>query len=89
LGSAILDWVINAHFRHSEFAVVVHDDYQGKGLGYKLLDMLIGIAQEKGLSEINGGILSDNKRMLKVCEELGFIVTHLPDGISNASLVLK
>ncbi len=39
--------IIEPDFRSSEFAVVVHDDFQVKGLGYKLVDMLIGIAHEK------------------------------------------
>jgi len=46
--------IIEPDFKKGEFAVVVHDDYQGKGLGYKLVDMLIGIGQEKGLEKIYG-----------------------------------
>ena len=36
-----------------------------------------------------GIVLTDNERMLTVCRELGFIIKHLPDGISMAELVLK
>jgi acetyltransferase len=81
--------IIEPDFRNGEFAVVVHDDYQGKGLGYKLVDMLIGIAQEKGLEELYGIVLTDNKRMIMICEELGFAIKHLPGGISRVELVLK
>lgn len=81
--------VIEPDLRNGEFAVVVHDDYQGKGLGYKLIDMLIGIAQEKGLEELYGIVLTDNRRMIGICEELGFTVEYLPDGISRVELVLK
>lgn len=81
--------IIEPDIRTGEFAVVVHDDYQGKGLGYKLLDLVIGIAAEKGLENIFGIILTDNKKMLKMCEDLGFTIKHLPDGISRAELGLK
>ncbi|MCX9084048.1 MAG: bifunctional acetate--CoA ligase family protein/GNAT family N-acetyltransferase [Candidatus Methanoperedens sp.] len=44
--------IIDPDFKKGEFAVVVRDDYQRKGIGYKLLDMLIGIAAEKELEMI-------------------------------------
>lgn len=75
--------------KSGEFAILVHDDYQGKGLGYKLIDMLIGIAQEKGLEEIFGIVLTKNRRMLNVCKMQGFTVERLPDGLSSVKLLLK
>ncbi len=64
--------------RSGEFAVLVHDGFQGHGLGYKLVDVMIGIAQEKGLERIYGDVLSDNRRMLAVCRKLGF-TTEIAD----------
>jgi len=81
--------IIEPDFNGSEFAVVVHDEFQGKGLGYKLVDMLIGVAQDKGLGEVTGTVLTDNMSMLRVCETLGFTVTHQPEGVSSARLALK
>ncbi len=75
--------------KSGEFAILVHDDYQGKGLGYKLIDMLIGIAQDKGLEEIFGIVLTKNRRMLSVCKMLGFTVERLPDSLSSVRLHLK
>lgn len=80
--------IVESDYKKGEYAIVVHDDYQGKGLGYKLLDMLIGIAQEKGLEMIHGIVLTENKRMLEICEALGFTIKHLPEGISNVELIL-
>jgi hypothetical protein len=34
-------------------------------------------------------VLTDNSKMLRACEELGFSVSHLPDGISMVELDLK
>jgi acetyltransferase len=75
--------------KSAEYAVLVHDDYQGKGLGYKLLDVLIGIAQEKGLEEIYGFVLADNTKMLNICRKLGFTIKGLPDKIDRVRLPLK
>ncbi len=80
--------IIEADLKSAEFAVVVHDDYQGRRLGYKLLDTLIGIAQEKNLDKIYGVILNENKRMLQVCEELGFTKKPLEQGLVQAELAL-
>ncbi|PKQ16449.1 MAG: acetyl-CoA synthetase [Actinobacteria bacterium HGW-Actinobacteria-7] len=71
-----------------EFAVLVHDEFQGKGLGFKLTDVIIGIAQEKGLREINGYIDSSNRRMLRVVSELGFIAESSEDGVTTVRLDL-
>ncbi|HMD78399.1 MAG TPA: GNAT family N-acetyltransferase, partial [Nitrososphaerales archaeon] len=58
--------------RRGEFAVVISDQYQGKGLGRKLVDMVIDIAQEKRLESIYGLVLRDNQNMLGLCREMGF-----------------
>jgi acetyltransferase len=71
-----------------EFAVVVHDDFQGKGLGYKLTDVIIGIAQEKGLREITGYIDAANHRMLQVVSELGFDTVRTVEDVTTVRLGL-
>jgi acetyltransferase len=81
--------IVESDLKSGEFAVLVHDNFQGKGLGYKLTDMMIGIAQEKGLEKVYGFILTENKKMLKISEELGFTIKHLPDELSKVELILK
>lgn len=80
--------IIEPDFKKGEFAVVVHDNYQRRGLGYKLVDMLIGIGQEKGLDKIYGEVLSNNKGMLKICERLGFTAKRMPERITEVELTL-
>jgi len=80
--------VIQPDLTSSEFAVLVHDRLQGQGLGYKLVNLLIGIAREKGLDEIVGTVLSDNERMLRLCRRLGFTTRLAPSGVSKAILRL-
>jgi len=55
-----------------EFAVVIADKYQGRGLGTKLVDMLIEFAREKGIDTVYGTIMSENIKMIQLCEKLGF-----------------
>jgi acetyltransferase len=57
-----------------EFATLVADDFQEVGLGHKLTDMLIGIAQEKGLKSMYGVILRDNAKMVGLVRSLGFTI---------------
>lgn len=72
-----------------EFAVLVHDEFQGRGLGFKLTDTIIGIAQEKGLREISGYIDANNRRMLRVVTELGFIAEDTVDCVTTVRLILE
>src|SRR5208282_3141025 len=68
--------------------VVVADAHQGKGLGTKLVDMLIGFAKEKGVTSIYGVIMTDNLAMIRFCEKLGFTIRRIPDNVI-AELKLK
>jgi acetyltransferase len=57
-----------------EFALVVADDFNGKGLGSRLMLSIMDAAREKGLSEIDGLVLANNPAMLKLMRSLGFSV---------------
>ncbi len=64
--------IIEPGDKRAEFAVVVADDFAGQGLGTKLVDMLIGIGEEKRLETIYGIVLPENRHMLNLCRALGF-----------------
>ncbi len=66
-----------------ELAILIHDQYQGSGLGAKLMDMLMGIAADKGLDHIYGTVLNENKRMLGLCRKLGFRLERQADGMTT------
>jgi acetyltransferase len=55
-----------------EFALVIADTMRGKGLGQKLMVALMEAARSMGLSVIEGEVLSNNYRMLKLMTRLGF-----------------
>jgi len=69
----------------AEFAILVHDNYQGMGLGVKMIDILIGIGQDKGLDRIYGTVLNENQRMLELCRRLGFRIESRSDGVSTVT----
>ena len=63
----------------AEFAVVVSDAWQGRGLGTHLLEKLIQIGREEKLEAITGSILRENIAMLRICHHLGFQIYEEPD----------
>jgi len=81
--------IMESDMKSGEFAVLIHDDYQNRGLGYKLVDMLIGVAQEKRLERMYGVVLSDNYRMLNICRKSGFRMEAIADGLTHVELILR
>ncbi|MGA2518833.1 MAG: bifunctional acetate--CoA ligase family protein/GNAT family N-acetyltransferase [Thermodesulfobacteriota bacterium] len=81
--------IMNPDLTSGELAVLVHDRFQGKGLGHKLVEVLIGIGRERGLENIRAEVLTENERMLKVFRRLRFTTHWLTGGTSEAELKLK
>jgi len=57
-----------------EFALVIADAMQGKGLGQKLMTALMDAARAKGLKVMAGEVLKTNTNMLKLMNRLGFSI---------------
>ena len=73
----------------AEFAVLVTDDWQNRGLGTELLRRLIPVGRDEKLRRLTGEILVENRGMQKVCERLGFTLKFSPeDGTVEARLAL-
>ena len=56
----------------AEYAIIVADSWQQKGLGRKMMTQLVVLARSKGLKRISAEILPDNKGMRKMLRGLGF-----------------
>ncbi|MBK6850560.1 MAG: bifunctional acetate--CoA ligase family protein/GNAT family N-acetyltransferase [Burkholderiales bacterium] len=67
-------YITNPDQTSCEFALVVADDANGKGLGSRLMESIMDVAREKGLAEIEGLILANNAPMLKLMKSLGFAI---------------
>lgn len=72
----------------AEYALLVRTDLQGHGLGWELLSQIVDYAKGDGIGRIEGMVLSENTRMLAMCREFGFSITHHPSqpGLSLATL---
>jgi acetyltransferase len=63
-----------------EFAIVVADEVQGKGLGHCLMNELMRAAGARGARTIEGQVLAGNHPMLALMQSLGFdIITPAQD----------
>jgi acetyltransferase len=58
--------------RGCEFAIVVGDDWQRKGIATRLLESLIDVARDRRLETMDGIVLRENRNMLALAERVGF-----------------
>ena len=80
-------YVMNPDGKSCEFALVVADQWQNRGIGGQLLSMLIEAARERGFHAMRGEILADNAKMLALAKSLGFRISGSEDnGIELAEL---
>ncbi|MEJ2085849.1 MAG: GNAT family protein, partial [Acidobacteriota bacterium] len=63
----------------AEYAIIVRGDMTGAGLGIFLMRRLIDYARKRGLGEMWGDVLRENRTMLRLCEMLGFTRENVPD----------
>ena len=67
-------YITNPDQSSCEFALVVADDFSGKGLGSRLMQSIMDVARDKGLTDIEGLVLASNPSMLKLMRGLGFTI---------------
>ncbi len=72
-----------------EFAIVVADAWQGRGIGRRLLDRLIVLARARGIKEIYGDTLATNQPMLQLLTRLGFELHRHPEDATLARGALR
>jgi acetyltransferase len=72
-------YYLNAGTGAAEFALVVTDDWQGHGLGRHLMQRLISAAPERGVRQLDGQVLRDNRAMLELVQGLGFVIEPTDD----------
>jgi len=63
-----------------EFALIVRDSWQGRGLGTELLKGLVKTARAETLGRLTGIMLSDNHEMQRLARAAGFQVERTPGG---------
>ncbi len=72
-------YITNPDKTSCEFSLLVADDFNGKGLGSRLMLSIMEEARDKGLDEIEGLVLAHNTGMLRLMKGLGFTAKPFPD----------
>jgi acetyl coenzyme A synthetase (ADP forming)-like protein len=62
--------------RSAEVAFAVADDFQGRGIGTRLLEQLASAAASVGIEEFVAEVMLDNSAMLRVFADAGFETTR-------------
>ncbi|HXM44967.1 MAG TPA: bifunctional acetate--CoA ligase family protein/GNAT family N-acetyltransferase [Bryobacteraceae bacterium] len=60
----------------AEVAVLVSDQFHGRGLGKELLARLVIVGGDEKLRVLKADILPDNRDVMRICEKLGFTLRH-------------
>ena len=63
----------------ADFALLVNDKAQGRGIGSALMKRLMLLAQACGFRQLTGEVLVANHEMLYVCRQFGFSLRTLAD----------
>ncbi len=71
---------VKADPESAHISVVVADEWQGKGIGGRLLEMLLEAARARGIVRMGGEVLADNTKVRSVLARLGFTFHRDPDG---------
>jgi len=75
--------------KSAEFAIVVTDTWQQRGVGRALMNQLVACARARGLSRIEGSVLRANRNMLRFTQSLGFAAHDNPEDAELVDIVLE
>jgi len=92
-GPAVDIWgVVRIHadpdMTRAEFAVLVRHEFAHRGLGTLLMQRIIAYAKSRGIGEVFGLVLRENRKMLQLSRELGFTVNVDRDDPAYVSVSL-
>lgn len=84
VGRIYIDHAIDS----AEFSVLVEKRWTGLGLGALLVQGLVDECRRRGLSEVWGSVLMENRPMLELCRHLGFHPRRVADDPGTVTLAL-
>ncbi len=73
---------------NAEFAIVIADKWQGFGLGNRFMDLMMDIAEKRGIKKVYANVLNANTKMLHMFRKRGFTVKEADDDSKYAEKVL-
>ena len=63
----------------AEFAMLVRDDFQRRGVGTRLLSHLLDFGRDEGIKRVIAYMLPENRGMIEISEKLGFAMGREED----------
>ena len=91
VGHLALSVYMNPRTRHSgHFGIAVRDDWQGKGVGTRLVEACLDLADNwLGLTRLDLSVYTDNAPAIALYEKFGFVVegTHRRFALRNGEYV--
>jgi acetyltransferase len=73
----------------AEYAIIVRHDMTAMGLGIFLMKRIIEYARHRGIKQLHGDVLHENRQMLKLCKVLGFSEERTADDPGLVRVTLK
>ncbi len=67
-------YIMNPDGKSCEFVLVVADQWQGNGIGTRLMQVLMNAARQRGFTEMVGEVMAENNGMLQLVRDLGFSI---------------
>lgn len=65
-------YVTNPDMNTCEFSLAIADEFNGQGLGSRMMQAIMDVARSKGLAQIEGLVLANNGPMLRLMRALDF-----------------
>jgi len=74
----------------AQFAILVADAFQRRGLGAELLRRLLAVAKQEKIKHLRAEFLVDNTATRRMCEDLGFrLEKHSEEGLVKAEIAIS
>ena len=75
--TGVIRYCVDENESSAEFALLIADDWQRKGIARRLLSQLVSYAKFAGLESLHGVMYSTNDAMLKLARKEGFDVSYV------------
>jgi acetyltransferase len=84
----VIRLIVQKDMNNGEVSFIVVDQWQGFGIGEKLLDYMLEICRERNLKTVYALTLPDNFITINLLKKKGFILKHHNDYVTTAILNL-
>jgi acetyltransferase len=86
--AGVARYIANPDRTTAEFAIVVGDEWQRRGVGAVLMRGLIVCAKRRGFDRLIGMVLRENERMIEFVRSLGFTIADDPEDPAQVCVTL-